>query len=958
MFRHIRSRFAAALALPLAVLLGLAGLGIATSLQREDSARQARTTATAALSPTGLISALQNERNETSLQLLGLDKLVNLGVSSVSGARAATGLAESDFRSAVAASASASRSYAPALAVLGQLPHVRGQADAFDGPRSVEDPAATVRATEVYDGYTAVITRLLDAGSRIAPTFSDGTLRTGAEALDASLRQSEAQAQVVHDVFDASFAGGFAAVPGLAGRTGADLGTYDAWTARLAGLEQMPYTLPVAQLADPAAASRFDSVVQGFLAGGRPDLLRLLGATAAGVGGGGATTPYKAATLQVSSLAQGRAAALVHAAARQVWLLGALAALVLLFGVVVILRISHRISAPLTALARQAEELAAHRLSGAVRTILHGGTPGDADLPAWPRSGTDEVAAVSGALAAVQGSAISLAVEQAALRRNLSDALTNLGRRNQNLVTRQLDYISAVEKAEADPDKLEQLFRLDHLATRMRRNAESLLVLGGAESPRQWSAPVAAVDVVRSSLAEVEEFRRVRLGTIEPTTVLGQATADVAHLLAELLENSLVNSPPHAPVVVEGASVDGGYALRIVDRGIGMTGAALEAANLRLAGAESFVEGASRYLGLYVAGRLAARHGIRVTLRPGDGAGLVAEVLLPGALLPEGATAPGTPPQAAAVPSAPTTTPSATGTGRARRPVVVPEAAAEVAEAPVPDEAAAPTGRRRLRLATPAPRRRRVAADAAAATQDAPDVPAPAPLPEPAAVARVLDEAPEPPAVAVAPTPPVAPAPEPSGLPARGVPAAPPTTAAPTAVAPAPPVGPPPAAAPRVTEWVPSSPIRSTPSPSLVAQAQAQAEVVAAPAPTPEASPAADFESWLNSRLDQLEALSLDQAVTAAPATPSGEAAAAPTAAAATADVDALVAGLPRRRPVAADAGPSSSLLRRDRSAEAGEAPAAEAAAPEAGAEAEPAVKVSSSLFRYLAAVERPQSPR
>ena len=223
------------------------------------------------------------------------------------------------------------------------------------------------------------------------------------------------------------------------------------------------------------------------------------------------------------------------------------------------------------------------------------------------------------------------------LRRNIADSFVNLGRRNQNLLGRQLDFITELESKEADPDTLASLFRLDHLATRMRRNAESLLVLAGIEPPRQWAAPVRVTDVVRAALGEVENYERVTVRGIDPATVQGSAAADLAHLLAELIENALVFSPPDQTVEIRGAAQragqSAGYTLAIMDSGLGMPPADIEAANRRLAGVESFTVAPSKYLGHYVAGNLAARHGIRVHLRSSPGTGIIASVELPPAIL-------------------------------------------------------------------------------------------------------------------------------------------------------------------------------------------------------------------------------------------------------------------------------------------------------------------------------------
>ena len=240
------------------------------------------------------------------------------------------------------------------------------------------------------------------------------------------------------------------------------------------------------------------------------------------------------------------------------------------------------ITRPLRALADQAAEMAGQRLPAAVQEILE--TPVNESVvhpevePVRVHAG-GEVHDVEVALNKVQDSAVSLAVEQATLRRNIADAYVNLGRRNQNLLSRQLEFITQLENDESDPETLEHLFRLDHLATRMRRNAESLLVLAGLAPPRTWSAPVAMGDVVRGALGEVEGYRRVRLRHVDDARVDGAAAADVSHVIAELVENALSFSPPDADVEVYGRRDDHGYVITIVDSGIGMHEEELERAN-------------------------------------------------------------------------------------------------------------------------------------------------------------------------------------------------------------------------------------------------------------------------------------------------------------------------------------------------------------------------------------------
>ena len=338
----------------------------------------------------------------------------------------------------------------------------------------------------------------------------------------------------------------------------------------------------------------------------------------------------------VTSVLSDRADELQSAAeARQMWFAVLALTAVVVAGAVTWL-VSRSITKPLRSLTRQAKEMAERRLPDAVIDILETPLGDDVQVPTVDPvvvHTRDEVADVSLALNTVQDTALDLAVEQAVLRRNIADSFVNLGRRNQNLLGRQLDFITELETNETDPDTLSNLFRLDHLATRMRRNAESLLVLAGIEPPRKWAAPVRLTDVIRAALGEVEDYQRVTVRGVEPATIIGNAAADLAHLLAELIENALVFSPPDQTVDIRGRQNPNGYTLAVIDSGLGMPQTDITSANRRLAGAESFTIAPSKYLGHYVAGNLAARHNIHVTLDNSPGNGITATIDLPPTLL-------------------------------------------------------------------------------------------------------------------------------------------------------------------------------------------------------------------------------------------------------------------------------------------------------------------------------------
>jgi signal transduction histidine kinase len=220
-------------------------------------------------------------------------------------------------------------------------------------------------------------------------------------------------------------------------------------------------------------------------------------------------------------------------------------------------------------------------------------------------------------------------------RRFTSDLLVNLARRNQSLLYRQLGLINQLEDQAEDPDALADLFQLDHLATRIRRNAESLLVLSGEEPPRTWGRPVALVDVVRAAIAETEDLDRVVFAVDERLAVFGNAVADLTHLMAELVENAVHFSPPEASVILRTRpylQIPGAHVLTVEDWGVGMRADDLAVANDLLATPRDVDLSVSQRLGLHVVARLAQRHGIQVALTPTPGCGVTAAVVLPPSL--------------------------------------------------------------------------------------------------------------------------------------------------------------------------------------------------------------------------------------------------------------------------------------------------------------------------------------
>jgi len=657
LFRHIRSKLIAAFAVPLAILVAVAGLEVSSSLRQMTSVDSQAALATASVGPEGLVQALQTEREYAVLSILssasaslpsplsglnptsaGLDQPATAVVQ-------ATNLALAGFRQSVAkAGSQAQATYQNALSALDGLTAARD--DWAPAKRGTGQPASyEALFGNTYTGYTTIINTLISATAQVPLNISNPTLRTGVEALSASLQSSEAQWQTLEELFQASWTSGYSQAQAIAAATQA-WGAAANWTQQLTSLGTGPYAAAVGALETGAqTATGEKSLVAASLGldmeiaqnGTVPPLEPVIAAfswPAPGSLAGSSVTATALGESKIAAVVTNQANALHRSAVEKAALFGALGAIGTFLGLLLVILVSRSVSKPLVRLAERAKELAATTLPATVQAILDAETSG-AEPPEVPRItvGTrDETADMARAIDAVKRTAIELATGQAALRRGLAEAFVNLGRRNQNLVTRQLEYISELELKEADPASLEDLFRLDHLATRMRRNAESLLILAGSGPAREWSTPVPAMDLARAASAEVEDYRRLRLHHFDSAMVSGEATTDLVHILAEMIENALSYSPPDTPVDIYGRVVEGAYVIAVVDSGIGMTAEDIATANLRLKGEGATGEVPGRYLGHFVAGHLAARHGISISLQPARSGGLVARIKIPAAL--------------------------------------------------------------------------------------------------------------------------------------------------------------------------------------------------------------------------------------------------------------------------------------------------------------------------------------
>ncbi len=613
--RTIRGRMVRTLAVPLVTMLGLLGYIGAGEVQTYRSAVAVSDAVRLTLAVQDLVHELQRERGLTN-GLLGGETRYRSDVDNqrprVNTARAALDALMADHNiPGVAVVLTASD-------LLDDLSTVRGNVDVGGAERA-----------GTFDYYTNAIDALggLDIG---ADESEDSILRRDLDALRSLGDAKEAAAKergFLNGVFaDGKFSAGeyaqFADIRGAkrAAQTQFARRATDAQEARLdAALRS-------------TAATRASGYEEAAIAAsdGRPlsvDSRLWWDAMTAFV------DDLRGVQQSVGAEAQARAADLQSRAATELVVLLVLAVLVgaALAGEAMLLISSARsITAPLATLAREADDVASRRLPEAVARI-HAAP--DNQLPpapvVVPARAAAEISQVAQAFSRVQQVAYELATEQAVVRRNTTESLANLGHRNQNLLRRQLSFISQLERDESDPTALADLFELDHLATRMRRNAESLLVLVGEMSPRRWATPLPVADVIRAAIAEVEDYRRVEMRRIDNAYVTGAVVSDLAHMIAELVENGLAFSPPELDVEIYGQWIGTKYLIAVLDQGAGMPDEDLARANARLRGEESFLVGPARFLGHYVVGRLASELGAAVQLACSPVTGVTARLVLP-----------------------------------------------------------------------------------------------------------------------------------------------------------------------------------------------------------------------------------------------------------------------------------------------------------------------------------------
>jgi signal transduction histidine kinase len=338
---------------------------------------------------------------------------------------------------------------------------------------------------------------------------------------------------------------------------------------------------------------------------------------------------------QIAGNIVARAQSLQQGAQQSALVTAILTAIVLLLVLIAALLVARSLVMPLRRLREGALDIATVQLPERVRQLGEAQDP-TTSLEVAPIDvlSADEIGQVARAFDQVHSEAVRLAGNEAMLRNNFNAMFVNLSRRSQSLIERLARMIDSLEQNEADPDRLSNLFSMDHLVTRMRRNSENLLLLAGHESARKWSEPVPLADVARAATSEIEQYSRVTLKVQPGVSVTGPAVSDVVHLLAEVVENATIFSPKDTPVHVSAQEVpSGGVLIEVRDNGVGIPEARLSEMNLRLDNPPVIDVSVSRHMGLFAVARLAERHGVRVRLRAGSPRGLTALVWLPDSVI-------------------------------------------------------------------------------------------------------------------------------------------------------------------------------------------------------------------------------------------------------------------------------------------------------------------------------------
>ena len=629
---HVRSRLLLLIIIPTLAAIGLGGFSIASSIRSSESYQRVSTLATLGQRVAVLGQSLEDERDLTA-GFIGMGKAGGRGFkkapqyaneqSVLQQAYGTTNSATAQLRS-VAGQVNGSYAVEAQQAAQTALTSLNGLSNLRQAATTTQLPMLVV-----VNEYTTVINNVLALDDQISQSASDPQLAQTVRALSLVSAMQESASEQRAILFAAIWAGRFgpgelAALQNAESAQQSNLSTFTA-SASVGELRQWT---AAANSADPDASAEEASAISlgGSLSGDATSPSDWYGAMSNTVDKkmGGVTTSLAAA-------ASSRADVLRNSAIRTALIVGAAVVIALLLALVFTTIVGRSMVRPLRRLRAGALEVAGLRLPDAVRQMNESdGASVSLDVEPIDVDSTDEIGEVARSFDQVHREALRLASNEAQLRGNVNAMFVNLSRRSQSLVERQIRLIDDLEQGEQDEERLGSLFRMDHLATRMRRNSENLLVLAGHDSSRRWNQPVALVDVLRAAVSEIEQYERVSLNVQPGISVRGHAVNDTVHLLAELAENATSFSSAETPVTISGHLLSsGGVLLDITDQGVGMGAEEMAHANWRLDNPPVVDVAVSRRMGLFVVARLAARHGIRVRLRPAASGGLTALVWLP-----------------------------------------------------------------------------------------------------------------------------------------------------------------------------------------------------------------------------------------------------------------------------------------------------------------------------------------
>ena len=623
--RSIRAKMAALVIIPLVALLGLWLLATALTVGPARNLADAGLFARAVGNPAAqAVAELQTERRLTVVWL------AHPGNSAeVAAQRSATDAAISTFRHLSADPEVADRA--------GDLVHRRlteftAELDGLSAARGAADAGANGRSADSRAAAMTAYTRIIDAAYRLFVPLAevqDPQLSQLSRTLIGLSRAREVIAQE-DALVSAVLAAGKPSmndVTQVAGAIGAQRQLFADASAELPDVDRGRYL----QMVRGDAFVQLAVMEEALLTRGQPNAPLPVSAANWRTAANAVLKALRSFEEQAGAAPAERAEAAVSSAYTRIVATGLAGLISVALALWVGLRVSRSVAGRLLRLRDTARELAQVELPAVVAKLRRGER---VDLEqAELKFGHDEIGEVGEAFAQVRSTAVRSAVDEAVLRHGLNEVFLNVARRSQTLLHRQLSLLDRMERRARDPQELEDLFRLDHLSTRMRRHAEDLVILAGGAPGRGWRHPVAAVDVIRGAVSEIEEYVRVVVDKIPDVAIAGRAVGDIIHLLAELVENGTSFSPPQTRVHVSAQIVPEGLAVCIADRGLGMTAEALQEANARLATPPDFDPANSARLGLMVVARLAARHGITVELSRSSHGGVSAEALIPQALI-------------------------------------------------------------------------------------------------------------------------------------------------------------------------------------------------------------------------------------------------------------------------------------------------------------------------------------